>query len=77
MGNIAEKIKFIQQEIRRIPYHKGTEHHIGKLKAKLARLREQLEKTPVRGGGEGFAVKKVAMPPVFCSASLQLANPPF
>ena len=58
MFTIEEKIKFIQQEIKRIPYHKGTEHHIGKLKAKLARLRQELEKKPTRGGGEGFALRK-------------------
>jgi len=58
MSTIEEKIKSIQEEIRKTPYHKGTEHHIGKLRAKLARLREQLEKKPTRGGGEGFAVKK-------------------
>lgn len=58
MKDVDEKINFIQQEIRRIPYHKETEHHIGRLKAKLARLRQELEKKPARGSGEGFAVKK-------------------
>ena len=58
MSTTKEKIKSIQDEIRKLPYHKGTEHHIGKLKAKLSRLRERQEKKSARGGGEGFAVRK-------------------
>lgn len=55
---VEDKIKAVREEIRKLPYHKGTEHHIGRLKAKLARLQDQLEKKPSRGGGEGFAIKK-------------------
>jgi uncharacterized protein len=39
--------------------HKHTEHHIGLLKAKLAKLRAELEKsTAGKGGGEAFEVRK-------------------
>lgn len=56
-----EKIKKIEEEIRKTPYHKGTEHHIGKLRAKLSVLRNQLiagGKKGKGGGAGGFALKK-------------------
>lgn len=56
---IQEKIKDLEKEIQETPHHKATEHHIGKLKAKLAKLRSQIiEKETKKGDHTGFAIKK-------------------
>ncbi|PLN83131.1 GTP-binding protein 1 [Aspergillus taichungensis] len=60
MVNITEKIKEIEDEMRRTQKNKATEYHLGLLKGKLARLRAQLlEPTGGSGGGgSGFDVSK-------------------
>lgn len=59
MPTIEDKIKEVEEEIQKTPYNKATQHHIGKLKAKLAQLREELIKKASSGKhGFGFAVKK-------------------
>lgn len=70
--SIDERIKEIEEEIRKTPYHKATEHHIGKLRARIARLKEEmLERSFSRGGGGGgYAVKKTG------DASVVLVGPP-
>ncbi len=56
---LEEDIKAVEEEITRTKYNKATEGHIGRLKAKLARLREEVQKrASQKSGGEGFAVKK-------------------
>ena len=58
---IPEKIQAIKEELRRTQVNKATEHHVGLLKAKLARYRRELEETEQRkhgGVSGGFAVRK-------------------
>lgn len=43
MATIEDQIKEIEEEIFNTQKNKATEHHIGKLKAKIAKLKAQLE----------------------------------
>ena len=61
---IPEKIKSIQDEIDKTQINKATEHHVGLLKAKIARLKRELEenthgKTLSTGArNAGFDIRK-------------------
>jgi hypothetical protein len=59
MSSIDDEILEIEAEIRKTKYNKATEYHIGRLKAKLAKLkRDQEKRRSARTSGEGYAVKK-------------------
>ena len=58
---IPEKIKAIQDEILRTQLNKATEHHIGLLKAKIAKLKREQEAEQVKKSSkkqDGFDVKR-------------------
>ncbi|HKW43927.1 MAG TPA: GTP-binding protein [Thermoplasmata archaeon] len=57
---IEDQIKAAEDEIQKTPYNKATQHHIGRLKAKLARLKDEQETRRLKsgGGGPSYAVKK-------------------
>ena len=58
-SDIEKQIKEIEDEIFNTQKNKATERHIGKLKAKLARLRAEVEKRRSKGiAGKGFLIKK-------------------
>ncbi|MBE6525462.1 MAG: GTP-binding protein [Candidatus Methanomethylophilaceae archaeon] len=59
MGNIEEQIKELEEQIAKTKYNKATEGHIGKLKAKIAKLTQDEEKRKAsKGSTKGFYVKK-------------------
>lgn len=56
---LEEEIKAVEEEISSTKYNKATEGHIGRLKAKLAHLKETVQKRAAsKSGGEGFSVRK-------------------
>ena len=58
---IPEKIKAIQDEMARTQINKSTEHHIGLLKAKIAKLRREQEENAAKRSGarsDGFDVRR-------------------
>src|SRR3989344_894923 len=70
--SVEGKIKWIEKELRETPHHKGTDHYIGKLRARLSKLKEGMLETQTRkgGGGGGYAVKKQG------DATVVLVGPP-
>ncbi len=57
---IPEKIKAIQDEMAKTQVNKATEHHLGLLRAKLAKLKKEQEEGVSKKGAktEGFDVKR-------------------
>jgi hypothetical protein len=58
---IPEKIKAIQDEMAQTKVNKATEHHIGLLKAKIAKLKREQEDNVVKKRGaktDGFDVRR-------------------
>ena len=58
---IPEKIKAIQDEMSKTQINKATEHHIGLLKAKIAKLRREQEDEHTKKKGaktDGFDVRR-------------------
>lgn len=58
---IPEKIKAIQDQIHSTQLNKATEHHIGLLKAKIAKLKREQESSQAKRSGissDGFDVKR-------------------
>ena len=59
MPSLEEQIADIEEEISSTKYNKATQHHIGRLKAKLAKMRDESEKRAAsKGGGGGYGVRK-------------------
>ncbi|MFP4590298.1 MAG: OBG GTPase family GTP-binding protein [Halobacteriales archaeon] len=56
---LEEDIEALEREIAETPYNKATEQHIGRLKARVAELKEDLEAREAgSGGGGGYHVAK-------------------
>ena len=59
MASKQEQIKELEEEIRKTDYNKATQMHIGRLKAKIARLKGDIElQQKKKGGGQGYHIRK-------------------
>jgi len=59
MVTYLEQIAELEEELRKTPYNKATQHHIGLVKAKMARLKErQVTRSKGKGKTEGYTVRK-------------------
>ena len=57
--NLEEKIKEIEEEIRNTPYNKATEAHVGRLKAKLSKLRDEVQvRASKKSAREGYDIRR-------------------
>ncbi|MCS3901630.1 OBG GTPase family GTP-binding protein [Methanococcus voltae] len=57
---VQEDIRKLEDEIKNTQYNKATQKHIGKLKSKLAKLREESQNPSGSGGSAGpsYAIRK-------------------
>ncbi len=55
---VKKEIDEIEEEIRKTKYNKATQFHVGQLKAKLAKLRDEHVKKSEKKAGAGYSVKK-------------------
>ena len=60
LEDLRNQIKELEKELSETKYNKRTQHHIGLVKAKIARLRDQLEQRSSSKGkiGKSYAIKK-------------------
>ncbi|NTV23834.1 MAG: GTP-binding protein [Nanoarchaeota archaeon] len=57
--NKQERIKELEAEINKTQYNKATQHHIGLIKARIAKIKEEVE-TAKKGKGksDGYVIRK-------------------
>ncbi len=55
---LEQEIEELEREIRETSKNKATESHLGRLKAKLAEKKAQVERQSSSGGGGGYGVRK-------------------
>ena len=58
MPSYDEQIRDLEEELKKTKYNKRTQHHIGLVKAKIAKLKERRAGRGKTAPSEGFAVKK-------------------
>ncbi len=60
MSSLEEQIREIEDELRNTKYNKATSLHIGRLKAKMAKLKDEAVARAMKSSGtkEGYSVKK-------------------
>lgn len=58
MGVHDKRIEELEEEIRKTVYNKATQHHIGRLKAQIARLKEAQEQQSGGASGGGYQVRR-------------------
>ena len=61
MASYADKIKDLEDELKKTKYNKATQHHIGLVKAKIALLKEKQEGRVAKKTGRsdhGYSVRK-------------------
>ncbi|HII71396.1 TPA: GTP-binding protein [Candidatus Woesearchaeota archaeon] len=55
----SDRIKDLEEEIKKTPYNKRTQHHVGLVKAKLAMLKEkEAQRGKGKGKTDGYSVKR-------------------
>lgn len=73
-SDTERQIEQIEKELKELPHHKATDHHIGRLRAKLAHLKDKQVESGIKskggGGGGGYSVKKQG------DATVVLVGPP-